>query len=137
MLNSERFWDSAPREVYATLLDEGEYLCHWRTMYRILDEHIEVQERRNQLQHPDYTKPELLATGPNQLWSWDITKLKGPAKWTYYYLYVILDVFSRYAQRFGQLHGKARTSAADIRRAFNQRFGVGPKSYLLARRLTG
>jgi len=95
-LNSERFWDSSPRQVYATLLDEGIYLCHWRTMYRILDEHTEVRERRNQLQHPNYTKPELLATGPNQLWSWDITKLRGPAKWTYYYLYVILDVFSRY-----------------------------------------
>jgi putative transposase len=96
VLNSERFWDSSPRQVYATLLDEGTYLCHWRTMYRILDEHTEVRERRNQLQHPNYTKPELLATGPNQLWSWDITKLRGPAKWTYYYLYVILDVFSRY-----------------------------------------
>jgi putative transposase len=96
VLNSERFQDSVPRQVYATLLDEGEYLCHWRTMYRILDEHGEVRERRNQLQHPVYTKPELLARGPNQLWSWDITKLKGPAKWTYYYLYVVLDVFSRY-----------------------------------------
>ena len=96
VLNSERFWDCSPRQVYATLLDEGIYLCHWRTMYRILDEHKEVRERRNQLQHPPCTKPELLATGPNQLWSWDITKLKGPVKWTYYYLYVILDVFSRY-----------------------------------------
>jgi putative transposase len=96
VLDSERFQDCAPRQVYATLLDEGEYLCHWRTMYRILDEHGEVRERRNQLQHPVYTKPELLATAPNQLWSWDITKLKGPAKWTYYYLYVVLDVFSRY-----------------------------------------
>ncbi len=65
-------------------------------MYRILKEHQEVRERRNQLRHPTYTKPELLATGPNQLWSWDITKLRGPAKWTYYYLYTILDVFSRY-----------------------------------------
>jgi len=96
VLNSERFQDSSPRQVYATLLDEGKYLCHWRTMYRILNEYGEVRERRNQLEHPVYTKPELLATGPNQLWSWDITKLKGPAKWTYYYLYVILDVFSRY-----------------------------------------
>jgi putative transposase len=96
VLNSERFQDSVPRQVYATLLDEGEYLCHWRTMYRILNEHGEVRERRNQLQHPVYTKPELLARGPNQLWSWDITKLKGPAKWTYYYLYVVLDVFSRH-----------------------------------------
>ena len=95
-LNSERFWDSSPREVYATLLDEGRYHCHWRTMYRILEEYAEVRERRNQLQHPTYVKPELLATGPNQVWSWDITKLKGPTTWTYYYLYVILDIFSRY-----------------------------------------
>jgi len=95
-LNSERFQDSAPRQVYAALLDEGKYLCSWRTMYRILDDHKEVKERRNQLCHPTYTKPELLATGPNQLWSWDITKLKGPAKWTYYYLYTFLDVYSRY-----------------------------------------
>lgn len=95
-LNSERFQDSAPRQVYATLLDDGKYLCSWSTMYRILNEHQEVRERRDQLRHPNYTKPELLATGPNQLWSWDITKLKGPAKWTYYYLYTILDVFSRY-----------------------------------------
>lgn len=96
VLNSERFQDQAPREVYATLLDEGRYLCHWRTMYRILEEHDEVRERRNQLRHPKYEKPELLATGPNQVWSWDITKLLGPVKWTYYYLYVILDIYSRY-----------------------------------------
>lgn len=97
VLNSERFQDSSPRQVYATLLDEdGIYLCHWRTMYRILAEHDEVRERRNQRQHPLYAKPELLATAPNQLWSWDITKLKGPVTWSYYYLYVILDVFSRY-----------------------------------------
>ncbi len=96
VLNSERFQDQPVREVYATLLDEGTYLCAWRTMYRILDEHQEVQERRNQLTHPVYAKPELLATGPNRLWSWDITKLRGPAPWTYFYLYVILDVFSRY-----------------------------------------
>jgi len=97
VLNSERFADQAPREVYAALLDEGHYLCSWRTMYRILDENQEVQERRNQLRHPNYVKPELLATQPNQLWSWDITKLLGPTKWTYFYLYNILDVFSRYS----------------------------------------
>jgi len=97
LLNSERFADQAPREVYASLLDEGKYLCSWRTMYRILDENQEVRERRDQLHHPQYTKPELLATQPNQLWSWDITKLLGPTKWTYYYLYNILDVFSRYS----------------------------------------
>jgi putative transposase len=97
VLNSARFADQAPREVYASLIDEGKYLCSWRTMYRILDENQEVRERRNQLRHPQYTKPELLATQPNQLWSWDITKLLGPTKWTYYYLYNILDVFSRYS----------------------------------------
>lgn len=96
VLNSEQFQDRAPREVYATLLDEQVYYCSWRTMYRILAEHDEVRERRNQLRHPTYAKPELLATGSNQLWSWDITKLLGPTTWTYYYLYVILDVFSRY-----------------------------------------
>ena len=95
-LNSERFQDSAPREVYATLLDEERYLCSWRTMYRVLAENAETRERRDLLRHPAYSKPELLATAPNQLWSWDITKLLGSAKWTYYYLYVILDVFSRY-----------------------------------------
>ena len=97
LLNSERFCDASPRQVYATLLDEGHYVCHWRTMYRILNEHKEVRERRNQRRHPSYKKPELLARGPNELWSWDITKLRGPQKWTYYYLYVIMDVFSRYA----------------------------------------
>ena len=77
-LNRERFMDKAPREVYATLLDEGEYLCSVRTMYRILDENKAIRERRDQLKHPNYKKPELLATGPNQVWSWDITKLPGP-----------------------------------------------------------
>ena len=94
-LNTERFADQAPREVYATLLDEDTYLCSASTMYRVLAEHTEVRERRDQLRHPAYTKPELLATRPNQVWSWDITKLLGPTKWMYYYLYVILDIFSR------------------------------------------
>jgi putative transposase len=96
LLNSERFQDQSPYEVYAALLDEGVYYCSIRTMYRILEAYAEVQERRNQLRHPTYTKPELLATGPNQLWSWDITKLRGPTPGQYYYLYVLLDVFSRY-----------------------------------------
>jgi putative transposase len=95
-LHEERFQDRSPAAVYATLLDEGVYHCSMRTMYRLLAEEGEAGERRNQLMHPAYRKPELLATGPNQLWSWDITKLLGPAKWTYFYLYVILDVFSRY-----------------------------------------
>ena len=95
-LVSDRFIDQAPASVYASLLDEGTYLCSERTMYRILDEQQEVRERRNQLRHPSYSKPELLATAPNQVWSWDITKLKGPVTWSYFYLYVILDIFSRY-----------------------------------------
>ena len=95
-LYSDRFVDKSPYQVYAKLLDDGEYLCSVRTMYRILDDDNASKERRNQLKRPNYVKPELLATGPNQVWSWDITKLKGPEKWTYYYLYVILDIFSRY-----------------------------------------
>lgn len=96
LLNSLGFADQAPREVYATLLDKGVYLCSVRSMYRILNEHDEVRERRDQLRHPTYQKPQLLATGPNQVWSWDITKLLGPVKWSYFYLYVLLDIFSRY-----------------------------------------
>ncbi len=95
VLNSARFVDCAPREVYATLLDEGTYLCSWSTMYRILREADEVRRRRDQVRQGSYSNPELLATRPKQLWSWDITKLKGPSTWTYYYLYVILDVYSR------------------------------------------
>ena len=95
-LHEPRFADQPPAQVYATLLDEQQYLCSERTMYRILEAQGEVKERRNQLEHPSCAKPELLATGSNEVWSWDITKLKGPAKWTYFYLYVILDIFSRY-----------------------------------------
>ena len=95
-LSSERFVDRAPAEVVATLLDERTYLCSERTMYRILAAEAPVRDRRNQLRHPAYAKPELVATAPNQVWSWDITKLKGPKTWTGYYLYVMLDIFSRY-----------------------------------------
>jgi putative transposase len=97
VLHDERFRDLAVPQVFAALMDEGEYLCSMRSMYRILDDEGEVRERRNQRRHPNYSKPELLATGPNQVWSWDITKLRGPRKWTYSYLYVVLDIFSRYA----------------------------------------
>src|SRR5260370_29321766 len=97
-MRSERFVDRWPSEMYETLLDEGTYLCSIRTMYRILEENGEVRERRDQLRHPQYQKPELLATGPNQVWSWDITKLLGPVKWRYFYLYVILDIYSRYVE---------------------------------------
>ena len=96
VLHSERFVDAAPHQIYAALLDEKRYLCSVRTMYRILEAEHELRERRNQCRRPAYAKPELLATGPNQVWSWDITKLKGPVKWRYFYLYVILDIFSRY-----------------------------------------
>jgi putative transposase len=95
-LHEERFQDSSPAAVYATMLDEGHYHCSIRTMYRILEGEGETRERRDRIVHPVYQKPELLATAPNRLWSWDITKLLGPARWTYFYLYVILDVFSRY-----------------------------------------
>lgn len=95
-LHSEPFIDKTPAEVYATLLDDGVYHCSIRTMYRILAKHGEVRERRDVLRHPNYVKPQLLATGPNQVWSWDITKLHGPVKWSYFYLYVLLDIFSRY-----------------------------------------
>lgn len=96
LLHGERFVDKSPAEVVATILGEGEYVCSERTMYRLLAKHAEVKERRNQLRHPAYKKPELVATAPNQVWSWDITKLKTHAKWVYLYLYVVLDIFSRY-----------------------------------------
>ena len=96
VLGAARFVDRSPAEVVATLLDESQYLCSERTMYRVLAANQPVRERRNQREHPPYTKPELVATGPNQTWSWDVTKLLGPTKWTYFYLYVILDIFSRY-----------------------------------------
>ena len=95
-LHEDRFQDSSPAQVYAALLDEGQFHCSIRTMYRLLEARGESRERRDQLTHPPYQKPELLATQANQLWSWDITKLRGPAKWTCYHLYVILDVFSRF-----------------------------------------
>ena len=95
LLHAPRFADRAPAEIYATLLDEGVYHCSIRTMCRILDGNGEVRERRQQLRHPIYRKPELLAERPNQVWSWDITKPMGPAKWNYFYLYVILDICSR------------------------------------------
>lgn len=96
VLHEPRFVDLAPAQVHATLLEEGRYLCSLRTMHRVLAENAETRERRDQLRHPSYTRPQLMATRPNELWSWDITKLLGPAKWTYFYMYVVLDVFSRY-----------------------------------------
>ena len=125
-LHSERFVDQAPQEVFATLLDEGTYLCSIRTMYRILDAESEVRERRNQRRHPQYEKPELLATAPNQVWSWDITKLKGPVKWSYYYLYVILDIFSRHVVGWMVAHGESKALAERLIRGTCKRQGIEP-----------
>jgi putative transposase len=125
-LNSDRFMDQAPAQVYATLLDEGQYLCSVRTMYRLLDQHDQVRERRNQLTHPAYQKPELLATAPNQVWSWDITKLLGPAKWTYFYLYVILDIFSRYVVGWMVATRESATLAEKLIRETCQKQAIVP-----------
>jgi putative transposase len=113
-LHEERFQDRSPAAVQATLLDEGVYHCSTRTMYRILAEFGETRERRDHRTHPVYQKPELLATAPNQLWSWDITKLLGPAKWTYFYLYVILDVFSRYVVGWMVAHRESAQMARKL-----------------------
>jgi putative transposase len=127
VLNSERFQDEAPRQVYATLLDEdGIYLCHWRTMYRILDEHDEVRERRNQLTHPPANKPILVATAPNQVWTWDITCLLGPTKGIYFYLYVILDMFSRYVPGWLLADREAADLAETLIRQTCVRQGIQP-----------
>jgi len=112
-LNSERFRDMAPGEIDATLLDEGIYLCSERTMYRILSRHGQNRIRRQSAPHV-YGKPELLATRPNELWSWDITKLKGPVKWTYYYLYKIMDVFSRYVVGWMVAYRESADLARDL-----------------------
>ena len=124
-LRGPRFVDLAPGEVYATLLDEGTYLCSERTMYRLLAQHAEVRERRDQLRHPAYAAPELLATRPNELWSWDITKLLGPVKWTYFYLYVMLDVFSRYVVGWMVTHGESAALAEQFIHETCARQGIG------------
>ena len=126
-LHTPRFVDLAPGEVYATLLDEGQYLCSERTMYRLLAEHHEVRERRNQLRHPHYAAPELLARRPNELWSWDITKLLGPAKWTYFYLYVMLDVFSRYVVGWLLAQRESADLAGRLIRESCQKHGIDPQ----------
>src|SRR5215471_7041374 len=125
-LHGPRFVDLAPAEVYATLLDEGRYLCSERTMYRVLAEHQEVRERRNQLRHPRYVAPELLARRPNELWSWDITKLLGAVKWTYFYLYVMLDVFSRYVVGWMVAHRESATLAERFIAETCARQSIGP-----------
>ena len=114
VLSSERFADKAPAEIVAALLDEKKYLCSAATMYRLLRRRKAVRERRNQLRHPQYTKPELLATGPNQVWSWDITKLKAAGSWTYFYLYVIIDIYSRYVVGWCVTHSESTATAKEL-----------------------
>jgi putative transposase len=126
VLHSVPFRDDPPAQVYAKLLDQGRYLCSTRTMYRILHAVGEVKERRNQLVHPTYVKPELLATGPNQVWSWDITKLKGPVKWSYFYLYVILDIFSRYVVGWMVVDRESSTLARRLIAATCVKQGITP-----------
>jgi putative transposase len=125
-LRCGRFVDKAPAEVWATLLDEDKYYCSVRTMYRVLAEQGEVRERRNQLRHPSYHKPELLATAPNEVWSWDITRLLGPAKWTYFYLYVILDIFSRYVTGWMVAHRESAALAKLLIGEACRKQGIGP-----------
>jgi putative transposase len=125
-LHEDRFVDQAPAEVYATLLDEGQYICSERTMYRVLAANAEVRERRDQLRHPAYAKPELLATRPNQLWSWDITKLLGPETWTYFYLYVVIDVFSRYVVAWMVATEESATLAEKLVSEAYKRQGIQP-----------
>jgi putative transposase len=131
VLHEPRFVDLAPAEVYATLLDESRYLCSERTMYRILEANEEVRERRDQLRHQNHPRPELLATRPNELWSWDITKLLGPAKWTYFYLYVILDVFSRYVVGWMVAHEESAVLAKKLIAETCARQGIGPDQLTL------
>jgi putative transposase len=126
VLHEPRFEDLAPAEVWATLLDEGKFLCSERTMYRILEENQEVRERRNQLQKGSFAAPELLATAPNQVWSWDITKLLGPAKWSYFYLYVILDVYSRYVVGWVVADAESKALAERFIRETYERQGIVP-----------
>ena len=126
-LHEPRFVDLAPAQVYAALLDEERYLCSERTMYRILASHREVRERRNQLRHPMYAKPHVVAKGPNELWSWDITKLLGPRKWTYFYLYVVMDVFSRYVVGWMIAHRELAVLAQRLLADCCRRQGVQPE----------
>ncbi len=124
LMHEPRFVDLSPDEIWATLLDENQYVCSPRTMYRILAENSEVKERRAQRRHPFYKAPELLATKPNQVWSWDITKLKGPTTWSYFHLYVIIDVFSRNVVGWMLAEGESATLAEKLIEATCKRQGI-------------
>jgi putative transposase len=123
-LNEPRFVDKAPAEIYAILLDEGGYVCSERTMYRVLKTSGQVRERRDQLRHPHYVKPELVATRPNEVWSWDITKLRGPTKGSHYSLYVIIDIFSRYIVGWYVTTGESGKSAEHLFRETFAKHGI-------------
>jgi putative transposase len=125
VLNSDEHVDEAPATVYAKLLDEGVYLASVPTMYRVLREHGEVGDRRRHATHPPRVKPELVATGPNQIYSWDITKLHGPTKWTYYYLYVVIDIFSRYVPGWMLAHAENASLAEALLEETITKQGIG------------
>jgi putative transposase len=131
VLYEPRFADRSPAEVFATLLDEKKYFCSERTMYRLLAEGGESRERRHQRRHPVYTKPELVSTAPNEVWSWDITKLLGPRKWTYYYLYVLLDLYSRYAVGWMVADRENATLASNLIEETCRKYEVNPKTLTL------
>jgi len=131
VLNGERFVDKAPAQIFAALLDDGVYLCSISTMYRILHEHDEVRERRKQARHQKYAAPELIATGPNQVYSWDITKLKGPEKWTYFYLYVIIDIHSRFVVGWMVASRESGELAKDLIRQTCQRQNVDTSQLII------
>ena len=124
--HGERFADASVRQIYATLLDEGCYHASISTWYRVLRAAGETRERRRQATHPARVKPELVAAKPGEVWSWDITKLLGPAKWTYYYLYVVLDIFSRYVVAWRLEHRESATLAKDLIETAIAREGVDP-----------
>jgi putative transposase len=126
VLHSERFVDQSPAEVHASLLEEQTYLCSTRTMYRLLAAAGEVRERRDQMRHPAYAKPELVATRPNQIWSWDITKLKGPIAYLYFSLYVILDLFSRYVVGWMVAAAESARLAERLIAATCEKQAIGP-----------
>lgn len=130
-LCSERFVDRAPAEVVATLLDEKTYLCSERTMYRILASERAVKERRDQRRHPEYERPELVAQRPNEVWSWDITRLRGPETWTWYYLYVILDIYSRYVVGWMVATRESAELAGHLISETNEKWGVKPDQLTL------
>lgn len=126
LLDSDRFADKAPAQIYAALLDEGVYVCSIRTMYRVLHDHAQSRERRAQRRHPTYVKPQLVATRPNQVWSWDITKLAGPTSGSYFSLYVVIDIFSRCVVGWDVAHTEsARVGQAMLEDAFH-RHSIAP-----------